>query len=936
MSTALPLIQFHQPFWLLALAILPPIWWLLRQWDRTPKQVVFPGARLLLGLGSTPPRARPPHWRRLLQLSLLACLILTLAQPFIPPRRPLIPPSTSAQPALIIIDNNGLAGQNWAEIQQTAIQLAQQWPADQPLYLLPTTIADAALPDFAGAQPVSRDQAEAIIRGWQPNAWPIAPDFAKTLSAAAWWPNIGQVFWLGSPLADGVSRQVIDQLGAAKTLSVLAPPSPQAVLTKLAQPDANASPDEPWKITVISAGGDFAETLQLQNHKGELLHAQNLALQDGEQTLALTAPPALLAQTTQLRLSSQTHGGGQWLLPTGSGGVGIGIIGDRGAAQNSPPLSQPAYYITKALQPMVEGGKLPLHFAPLTPLLAQNPSIILWPDDQRLNGDEAAALKKWVEQGGVLLRLGVAGVDNAADGAPTPTTITDALLPVTLLAQPRRLGGLLSPDSKQAALTVNPNAPLKDVAAADLVIQQLWLSMPDPQNPSQSWLSLNDGTPLLSARQSGQGWLLLLHVPATPNWSDVPISGFFPELLQNLVRFAETQPGFRAAAPNNPEPQKNASLPLWQEINGFGALVAGRPQATPLDPTAATPRAISHQQPPGYYGNATSALPLNPDWPSAELQPLAGESLEKRSEYPLQPALLLLISGLLLILVAMDALAGLSLKSGRGLAVLGLLSLIQLATAAPSLAQQEGASLAAPSLAYVRNQDAQLNQLCELGLGELGATVSMRTSLSLAAPIGLAVEVPEVQASIGRYPMLYWLVPPSDAAVSPELLAGLRRYIALGGLLVLDTGQRAQEKLPTAWAQAMAIPALSPMPADHVLTRSFYLLDQLSGDAAQQPSPILLASVSSGREVAPVVLAKRNWASAWANAAGNEKAMRSGINLTLYAFTGQYKADQVHLPTILQRLQQSTPVIPNSGQLQPANPLPLPPPPPSTPTPAKP
>jgi hypothetical protein len=142
--------------------------------------------------------------------------------------------------------------------------------------------------------------------------------------------------------------------------------------------------------------------------------------------------------------------------------------------------------------------------------------------------------------------------------------------------------------------------------------------------------------------------------------------------------------------------------------------------------------------------------------------------------------------------------------------------------------------------------------------------------------------------------------------------------------------------MPTNWAQAMAIPALSPMPADHVLTRSFYLLDQLSGDAAQQPSPILLASVSSGREVAPVVLAKRNWASAWANAAGNEKAMRSGINLTLYAFTGQYKADQVHLPTILQRLQQSAPVIPNSGQLQPVAPLPLPPPPPSTPTPAKP
>ena len=33
-------------------------------------------------------------------------------------------------------------------------------------------------------------------------------------------------------------------------------------------------------------------------------------------------------------------------------------------------------------------------------------------------------------------------------------------------------------------------------------------------------------------------------------------------------------------------------------------------------------------------------------------------------------------------------------------------------------------------------------------------------------------------------------------------------------------------------------------------------------------------------------------------------AFRSGVNLMMYALTGNYKADQVHLPALLERLGQ--------------------------------
>ena len=67
----LPFPSFHQPLWLLPLLLLPLLWWWLRQRDRQPLTVAFPATRLLLNFVNLVPRARPPIWRRVLQLLLL-------------------------------------------------------------------------------------------------------------------------------------------------------------------------------------------------------------------------------------------------------------------------------------------------------------------------------------------------------------------------------------------------------------------------------------------------------------------------------------------------------------------------------------------------------------------------------------------------------------------------------------------------------------------------------------------------------------------------------------------------------------------------------------------------------------------------------------------------------------------------------------------------
>ncbi|MEO1505196.1 MAG: DUF4159 domain-containing protein, partial [Pseudomonadota bacterium] len=110
-----------------------------------------------------------------------------------------------------------------------------------------------------------------------------------------------------------------------------------------------------------------------------------------------------------------------------------------------------------------------------------------------------------------------------------------------------------------------------------------------------------------------------------------------------------------------------------------------------------------------------------------------------------------------------------------------------------------------------------------------------------------------------------------------------------------------------------------------VLTRSFYLIDALPGrwyggpvwvEAAPQGGEDGQTVVNANDGVSPVIIGGHDWAGAWAldeqgaplfpMGRGGERqreiAYRFGVNAAMYAFTGNYKSDQVHLPALLERL----------------------------------
>jgi hypothetical protein len=223
-----------------------------------------------------------------------------------------------------------------------------------------------------------------------------------------------------------------------------------------------------------------------------------------------------------------------------------------------------------------------------------------------------------------------------------------------------------------------------------------------------------------------------------------------------------------------------------------------------------------------------------------------------------------------------------------------------------------------------------VDETSRAGLWGLSRIVSRRTSAELADPLGVDIETDELLF----FPLLYWPVTPEQPEPSPAALAKLNRFLGTGGTILFDTRDQ-QLAAPGGRAGALAwgtpggehlrrivrglnVPPLVPIPPDHVLTKSYYLMQDFPGRWTGGTLWVEAEESQLNDGVSPVVIGANDWAGAWAfDRSGlplfpvvpgghrqREMAMRFGINLVMYALTGNYKSDQVHVPAILERLGQ--------------------------------
>ncbi|HEY7662459.1 MAG TPA: DUF4159 domain-containing protein, partial [Xanthobacteraceae bacterium] len=619
------------------------------------------------------------------------------------------------------------------------------------------------------------------------------------------------------------------------------------------------------------------------------------------------------------------------------------------------PLLAGTYYLTRALGPfadvrLAERGSPALA---VNQFIEQHVPMVILADVGNVS-EAREALTHWIAEGGVLVRF----------AGPRLASADDDLVPVKLRRGGRILGGSLSWEQPQQLGGFTRESPFFGMTVpTDVTVNRQVLAEPDATLTERTWATLGDGTPLVTAQRRGKGLIVLFHVTADTRWSDLPLSGTFVEMLKRIVSLA----GSVAQADATPASTRNnvhEVLPPSRVLDGFGAFGPPPSSARPV-PTNFTGRA-SAEHPPGFYGPPEGLLAVNTLTSSDRLAPLDVSALNPRMEAyrmsepeDLRGPILLAALGLL----ALDALIVFLLAGGIGQfrrrrpAAAALLAAIvvgaALIAAPPAFAQTPGSPPASASatsdeqalkstletrLAYVITGDAEVDRISKAGLQGLTLFLAQRTALEAGEPIGLD----PARDELAFYPLIYWPIVPSAPKPSREALEHIDAYMKQGGTVLFDT-RDAIEAPPgpggatqgpgmqalRAILSSLDIPELEPVRRDHVLTKTFYLLKDFPGrfssgqlwvealPAANEEEPSSRPA-RAGDGVSSIIITSNDFAGAWAlrqdgqamlplvssEPRQREFAFRAGVNIVMYTLTGNYKADQVHVPALLERLGQ--------------------------------
>ncbi|MEQ9518100.1 MAG: DUF4159 domain-containing protein [Parvibaculum sp.] len=935
-------LAFTAPWVLLGLLILPLIWWVLRVTPPAPKRIRFPAIRLLLGLASeTETPAHTPLWLLLLRLAIAALIVIALANPLWRPAERI----AGSGPLLIIIDNGWTSATHWNQATALARSfIVQAGELNRPVAL--TTSVPEQSPvafDYETA-----DNADARLSALEPQ--PLLPhrqDLVTRLETLGTLPD--QVIWISDGLDHGHVHALSEYLYAQGVKIDLIEPSPEELDLALLAPKTG---EAMLAVPVLRASPQSRDTgaLVAQNKDGQSLGRASFTFErDSLQTEALfELPLELRNEITAIRLDRNATAGGTLLLDERWRRRTMGIVSDDNDGQ---PLLSELYYLERALEPYVDIRKPTAESdeSPVANLLSAPLSLLLLADLGRLAEDDIALVRNWVKDGGVLVRF----------AGPRLAASADDLIPVPLRSGGRDLGGALSWTKPQKLAPFGEESPFFGIAVPnEVTVKRQVLADPKSNLADHTWARLEDGTPLVTARADGSGWIVLVHVTANTDWSNLALSGLYVDMLRRMVELSQGRVTIDA--------DTNAATTLAPNrlLNAYGDLVPPPAWAVPVnreDIAEASPDA-SHL--PGLYGQAGATRALNATQSMETFSKLPElDNLNTRSafvgESETDMKAPLFVTALLLLLA--DGIAALSLSGrlrpsrlpqgsiGKHLATLGprfrnrknvsalILGLMLLPMALPQDAKAEvsiedKAALAATletHLAYVVTGDADIDETSYAGLDGLSKMLSRRTALEPGAPIGVNIETDE----LAFFPLLYWPISESQPVPSSVGLARLNTYMKQGGTILFDTRDqdRAISGRTTGAGRALKdilskldIPPLEPVPADHVLTRSFYLLVDFPGrweggqlwiERARDPDAL---SGSNNDGVSAILIGANDYVGAWARDTSGrpfhaavpggemqrEIAARFGINLVMYALTGNYKADQVHIPALLERLGQ--------------------------------
>jgi uncharacterized protein DUF4159/aerotolerance regulator-like protein len=945
MIAGIPL-AFAEPLVLLGLLSLPILWLLLRLVPPRPRRIDFPPTRMLFDIiprEETP--ARTPWWLTLLRLTLAALVIIAAAGPL---WNPPVATSTANAPLLLLIDDGFAAAATWdARIRTTEDLIARAEADGRGVAVVPLSVtardisletpgAARARLRLAKPKPHAVERTEAI------------PALERFLMAT---PDV-EIVWLSDGVDAGHAADFVIALARiADKRPVTVVDGGLKPARALAAAD-NAAGVLSVKVLRAAAAGDDAGAVRALDLKGLPLGEASFSFKSSERETdaQLDLPVEIRNDIARIEIEGERSAGAVQLLDKRWRRRTVGVI-TGSTADTAQPLLASTFYLSRALSPFAD-VRLADRGSPaemVNQFIEQRLPMIILADVGTIAGDARDRLTRWIDDGGVLVRF----------AGPRLAAADDDLVPVRLRRGGRVLGGSMSWDQPQQLAGFSRESPFNGMLVPnDVTVNRQVLAEPDSSLSDHTWAMLGDGTPLVTAGRKGKGMIVLFHVTADTKWSDLPLSGAFVDMLKHIVGISGAAASTEANAATGAPSTARDAVPPTRVLDGFGSFEPPPPTARPI-PAGYAGRATG-DNPPGFYGPPEGLVAVNTLAPADRLEPIDFKPLNPRFEYfrTTEPQDLrgpVFMTALVLLLI--DALVVFWLAGGiyrllprRGIAT----SLLIAGSVALALAATQGATRAADAaaeqfaarstlethLAYVVTGDTEADSISKSGLTGLTTFLAQRTALEAGDPVGVDLDRDE----LAFFPLIYWPIVPGAKKPSPQALARVDAYMKQGGTVVFDTrdavlappGPGGEARSPgmlelRAILSSLDIPELEPVPRDHVLTKTFFLLRDFPGrfttgqlwvealqSAKDEEADDTKRPARGGDGVSSIIITSNDLAGAWATRPDGqamlplvpgeprqrEFAFRAGVNIVMYTLTGNYKADQVHVPALLERLGQ--------------------------------
>lgn len=930
-------IAFAQPLMLIGLVSLPVLWWLLRLMPPRPRRIDFPPTRLLFEIApkeETP--ARTPWWLTLIRLLAAALVIFAAAGPIY---NPVTGAARATGPLVLLIDDGWSAAASWEARMRSADELIATAESDSR--------GVALIPMSEPARDITlmpAGNARVALRQLSPKPYAIErvdmlPTITRFLNAT----GDAEIVWVSDGVDTGRGAEFVAGLPAAigdRQLTIYdSGLAPAHALTAA----ENAAARMVVKVLRASAGAPETGLVRALDAKGSPVGDARFAfgMQETETDAAFDLPVELRNDITRLEIAGERSAGAVQLLDKRWRRRAVGVVSGA-TSDTAQPLLASTFYLSRALGPFAD-VRLGERAAPSTAiarLLDQKLPMIVLADVGTLGTEVRERLNAWIAQGGVLVRF----------AGPRLAASDDDLVPVRLRRGGRSLGGALTWEKPQHLAAFSPEGPFAGLAVPDdVTVSRQVLAEPDASLTSKSWAMLADGTPLVTGEQRGKGVVVLFHVSADTRWSDLPLSGTFVEMLRRIVDIS----GYTQAAGAGPAGEATTeTVAPTRILDGFGAFGPPPSTAKPLKADYRDRASLDH--PPGFYGPADGPLAVNTLAPADRIATLDASSLRARhaayrAEEPrdlrgwlLSGALGLFLLDALVVAFMGAGLASLMRRRATAAIVALMFAAATLLSSLPAAAQNDEANIKAVSqtrLAYVVTGNADVDSIVQAGLQGLTLFLAQRTAFEGGDPVG----VDPARDELSFYPMIYWPVIPGTPRPPQETLNKLDAYMKQGGTVLFDT-RDAIEAPATPGGESetpgmltlrnilgsLDIPELEPVPREHVLTKTFYLLREFPGrftsgqtwvealPRQDEEDELSSRPARGGDGVSPIIITSNDFAGAWAlrpdgqpmlplspgEPRQREFAFRAGVNIVMYLLTGNYKADQVHVPALIERLGQ--------------------------------